>query len=217
MSVVSRRLGNTIIYPQRRVYTAPEQRNYSGLEYLDPNNLNYKRYEDEVPPDFALAAVLKEVNPYDPIRRPSDNLTIHHTGLPPLQCNTYDMLDNRYGASVFNAPIPEVHPKLRTKADMAHASYIQNLTKEQISFSEEYASSGRDGNLNDPQFISRLIRDHRPPVMIKNSVINEPVGQTFRDAFNPSKTHRRVNASALAPQDMGQEEIRLFARTGRWC
>ena len=91
-----------------------------------------------------------------------------------------------------------------------------NLTKEQISFSEEYAASGRDGNLNDPQFISRLIRDHRPPVMIKNSVINEPVGQVYREAFNPSKTHRRVNASALAPQDAGQDQLRLFARSGRW-
>ncbi len=217
MSVVSRRIGNDLLYPQRRVYTAPEQRNYSGLEYLDPNNLNKKIYEEVVPSDFALAAVLKEVNPYNPIKRPSDNLTFHRTGLPPLQCDTYDMLDNRYGTSVFNAPIPEVHPKLRTKAEMAHANYVGNLTREQISFTEEYAPSGRDGNLNDPQFVGRLMRDHRPPVMIKNSIVNEPVGMTYKETFNGLKAHRRVNASSLAPASMGQDELRLFAKTGRWC
>jgi len=218
MSVVSRKLGEQLMYPQRRVYTAPIQRNYSGLPYLDPNNLNQKIYEEVDPTDYALPNQKASQNVYDPTRRPSDNLTIHRTGLPPLQYMTYDMLDNREGSSVFNAPIPEVHPKLRTKATIEHANYVNNLTKEQISFTVPMKPSGAyPYNMNSPEYLASLIRDHRPPVTILNSVINEPVGMTYKDKFNGSKAHRNVNPAGFAPASTGQEELRQYARTGRWC
>jgi hypothetical protein len=200
------------------VYTAPIQQNYSGLPYLDPNNLNQKIYEEVVPTDFSLPDVKPGQNVYDPTRRPSDNLDIHREGLPPLQYKTYDMLDNRYGTSVFNAPIPEVHPKLRTRADIIHGDYINNLKKEHVSFTVDNKPSGQyPYNLNSPEYLAKLIRDHRPPVVIKNSIVSEPVGMTFKETFNRKKAHRAMNASALSPADLGQEELRLFARTGRWC
>jgi len=215
MSVVSRYADDRMIYPQRRVYTAPEQVNYSGLPYLDPNNLNQKIMEQEVPSDFSLPDVKPGQNVYDPTRRPSDNLTIHMMGVP-LQCDTYDMLDSRNGASVFNAPIPEVHPKLRTMAEIQHHDYINNLTKEDISFTTEYAPAGEyPYTKNTPQTLESMLH-HRPPVRVKNSIISEPVGMTFKESFNGSKAHRNMNGATLAPADMGQDELRQFARTGSW-
>jgi hypothetical protein len=215
MSVVSRFADDRIIYPQRRVYTAPEQVNYSGMPYLDPNNLNQKIMEQEIPSDYSLPDVKPGQNVYDPTRRPSDNLTIHMMGVP-LQCNTYDMLDSRKGASEFNAPVPEVHPKLRTPAQKVVHDYVNNLKKEDISFTTEYAKSGQyPYHNNTPETLESLMH-YRPPVRILNSIVNEPVGMTFKETFNGSKAHRAMNASALAPADMGQEELRMFAKTGRW-
>jgi hypothetical protein len=39
---------------------------------------------------------------------------------------------------------------------------------------------------------------------------------TFKETFNGAKAHRNVNAAALEPAALGQEELRLFAKTGRW-
>ena len=215
MSVVSRYADDSMIYPQRRVYTAPEQVNYSGLPYLDPNNLNQKIMEEQVPTDYSLPDVLPGQNVYDPTRRPSDNLTIHRMGVP-LQCDTYDMLDSRTGASVFNAPVPEVAPKLRTLAEMVVHDYVNNLKKEDISFTTEYAKSGMYPIQNNtPQTLESLMH-YRPPVRILNSIINEPVGMTFKESFNGSKAHRNMNGATLAPADLGQDELRHFAKTGRW-
>jgi hypothetical protein len=215
MSVVSRFADDRMIYPQRRVYTAPEQVNYSGLPYLDPNNLNQKIMEEQVPTDYSLPDVKPGQNVYDPTRRPSDNLTIHMMGVP-LQCDTYDMLDSRKGASEFHAPVPEVHPKLRTFAEMEKHNYVNNLRKEDVSFTTEYARTGAYPYQNNtPETLESLLH-YRPPVRILNSIVNEPVGMTFKETFNGSKAHRNVNASALAPADMGQDELRMFARTGRW-
>jgi hypothetical protein len=213
MSVVSRNLGVVLLYPNRRVYTAPEQQNYSGLPYLNPNNLNEKIFEQEVPSDYSLPDVKPGQNVYDPTRRPSDNLTIHRVGVP-LQCDTYNMLDSRYGSSEFNAPIPEVHPKLRTKRVIEYVDYMKGLTKEQISFTREYAGSA--SYPAGPEFMAHLIRDHRAPVVIKNSVINEPTGMVYKETFNGSKAHRPMNSVGLAPEMAAQEELRHFARTGRW-
>ena len=215
MSVVSRYADDRMIYPQRRVYTAPEQVNYSGLPYLDPNNLNQKIMEQMVPSDYALPDVKPGQNVYDPTRRPSDNLSIHMMGVP-LQCDTYDMLDSRKGASVFNAPVPEVHPKLRTKAEIQHHEYVNNLKKEDLSFTTEYSRSGAYPANQAPETLESLMH-YRPPVRILNSIVNEPVGITFKETFNGSKAHRNVNASSLSPADMGQDELRMFAKTGRWC
>jgi hypothetical protein len=215
MSVVSRFADDRMIYPQRRVYTAPEQVNYSGLPYLDPNNLNQKIMEEQVPTDYSLPDVKPGQNVYDPTRRPSDNLTIHRMGVP-LQCDTYDMLDSRNGASVFNAPIPEVHPKLRTPAQKVVHDYVNNLKKEDISFTTEYAKSGMYPYQNNTTQTLESMLHYRPKTVILNSIINEPTGMTFKETFNGSKAHRNVNASALAPEAMGMEELRMFAKTGRW-
>ena len=215
MSVVSRFADDRIIYPQRRVYTAPEQVNYSGLPYLDPNNLNQKIMEEKVPTDFSLPDVKPGQNVYDPTRRPSENLTIHRIGVP-LQCDTYDMLDSRYGASVFHAPVPEVHPQLRTRAVMEKHNYVNNMKKEDISFTTEYAKSGQyPYTQNTPETLESLLH-YRPPVRVLNSIVNEPVGMTFKETYNGGKAHRNMNAIALAPEDMGQDELRHFAKTGRW-
>lgn len=217
MSVVSRKLGDNLLFPQRRVYTAPEQVNYSGLPYLNPNNLNEKIYENEVPPDFELPNQKPGFNRWAVSRRPSDNLTIHMNGVP-LQYKTYDLLDSREGASVFNAPIPEVHPKLRTFAEINRASYINNLKKEEISFSSPYAPTGLyPYNKNSDAVIANLISDKRSNVPILFSDISEPVGMTYKEAPNRFKSHRVTNAQALAPLNMGQEELRHFAKTGKWC
>jgi hypothetical protein len=216
MSVVSRFADDRMIYPQRRVYTAPEQVNYSGLPYLDPNNLNQKIMEELVPTEYSLPDVKPGQNVYDPTRRPSDNLTIHRMGVP-LQCDTYDMLDSRNGASVFHASVPEVHPKLRTPAQKVVHDYVNNLKKEDISFTTEYSKSGMyPYTQNTPETLESMLH-YRPPVRILNSIVNEPVGMTFKETFNGSKAHRAMNASALAPADMGQDELRMFAKTGRWC
>lgn len=212
MSVVSRYADDRVLYPQRRVYTAPEQRNYSGLEYLDPNNQNQKIKEEQNPTDYALPQVIASQNVYDPTRRPSDNLTLHRMGVP-LQCDTYDLLDSRRGASVFNAPIPEVGPKLRTPAEMIVHNYVNNLTKETVSFTD---NSFPTGSTTD-ELLGALLVHRRPPVKILNSIISEPVGMTFRDSFNRGEAHRNVNAANLAPEAMGMEELRMFQRTGRWC
>jgi hypothetical protein len=212
MSVVSRYADDRVLYPQRRVYTAPEQRNYSGLEYLDPNNLNQKIKEEQNPTDFALPQVIASQNVYDPTRRPSDNLSLHRMGVP-LQCDTYDLLDSRRGASVFNAPIPEVGPKLRTLQEIAHHDYVNNLTRESISFTDtSYPTASTTDEL-----LGALLVHSRPKVKILNSIINEPVGQVFRETFNGAKAHRNVNAAALEPAALGQDELRMFQRTGRWC
>lgn len=213
MSVVSRRIGNELLYPNRRVYTAPEQENYSGLPYLNPNNLNEKIYEQEVPDDYALPNQKPGQNVYNVTSRPSDNLTIHTVGVP-LQCDTYNMLDSRYGSSEFNAPVNDPHPKLRTKNVIGYMDYMKNLTKEQISFTREYAGSA--SYPAGPEFMAHLIRDHRAPVAIKNSVINEPTGMVYKETFNGSKAHRPMNSVGFAPEQAGQEELRHFARTGRW-
>jgi hypothetical protein len=206
-----------MVYPQRRVYTAPEQKNYSGMPYLDPNNLNQKIMEEEFPRDFSLPDVKPGQNVYDPTRRPSDNLTIHMMGVP-LQCATYDLLDSRRGASEFNAPYPEVHPQLRTLAQIQHHNYVNNLKKEDISFTTEYAKSGQyPYNQNTPETLQGMIKHFRPDTRILDSVINEPTGMVFKETFNYSKAHRNMNAMALAPEAMGMEELRLFAKTGRWC
>jgi len=215
MSVVSRYADDRMIYPQRRVYTAPEQVNYSGLPYLDPNNLNQKILEEQFPTDYSLPDVKPGQNVYDPTRRPSDNLTIHMMGVP-LQCDTYDMLDSRRGASEFNAPYPEVAPKLRTMAEIQHHDYVNNLKREDISFTTEYAPAGKyPYHHNTPQTLETLMH-YRPPVKILNSIINEPVGMTFKETFNGSKAHRNMNGASLAPADLGQDELRHFQRTGRW-
>jgi hypothetical protein len=57
---------------------------------------------------------------------------------------------------------------------------------------------------------------YRPPVRILNSIINEPVGMTFKESFNGGKAHRNMNGVALAPEAMGMEELRQFAKTGKW-
>lgn len=212
MSVVSRFADDRMIYPQRRVYTAPEQCNYTGLEYLDPNNLNQKIREQEFPTDYALPQVMASQNVYDPTRRPSDNLTIHRMGVP-LQCHNDNMLENRMGSSVFNAPIPEVGPKLRTLQEIAHHDYVNNLTKETISFTD---TSYPSGSTTD-ELLGALLVHSRPKVKILNSIINEPVGMSFKESFNGAKAHRNVNASALEPAALGQEELRMFQKTGRWC
>jgi len=217
MSVVSPYADTRILFPMRRVYTAPEQKNYSGMPYLDPNNLNQKIMEEEFPRDFSLPDVKPGQNVYDPTRRPSDNLTIHMMGVP-LQCATYDMLDSRKGASEFNAPYPEVHPQLRTLATIQHHNYINNLRKEDISFSTEYAKSGQyPYNQNSSETLQGMIKHFRPDTRILDSVVNEPVGMLYKETFNGSKAHRNMNAMALAPADMGQDELRMFAKTGRWC
>lgn len=217
MSVVSPYADTRILFPMRRVYTAPEQKNYSGMPYLDPNNLNQKIMEEQFPTDFSLPNVKPGQNVYDPTRRPSDNLTIHMMGVP-LQCATYDLLDSRIGSSVFNASIPEVGPKLRTPAEMVVHNYINNLKKEDISFTTEYAKSGQyPYTQNTPETLQGLIEHYRAPVRILNSIVNEPVGMTYKETFNGSKAHRNMNAMALSPADMGQDELRMFAKTGRWC
>ena len=216
MSVVSRFADDRMLYPHRRVYTAPEQVNYSGLPYLDPNNVNQKIMEEMVPTDYSLPDVKPGQNVYAVTRKPSDNLTIHRMGVP-LQCSTYDMLDSRYGASEFNAPVPEVGPKLRTPAEIVVHDYVNNLKKEDISFTTEYAKSGMyPYTQNTPETLESLMH-YRQPVRILNSIVNEPVGMTFKESFNGSKAHRAMNASALAPADLGQDELRMFAKTGRWC
>lgn len=215
MSVVSRFADDRMIYPQRRVYTAPEQVNYSGLPYLDPNNLNQKIMEEQVPTDYSLPDVKPGQNVYDPTRRPSDNLTIHRMGVP-LQCDTYDMLDSRKGASEFNAPFPEVHAQLRTPAVMEKHNYVNNLRKEDISFTTEYARSGAyPYTQNTPETLENLLH-YRRPVRILNSIVNEPVGMTFKETYNGEKAHRNMNASGLAPEEMGMDELRQFTKTGRW-
>ena len=214
MSVVSRYADDRMIYPQRRVYTAPMQVNYSGLPYLDPDNLNQKIMEEQIPTDYSLPDVLPGQNVYDPTRRPSDNLTIHRMDVP-LQCDTYDMLDSRKGASVFHASVSEVHPKLRTKAELHHHEYVANLKKEDISFSTTYAKSGAYPANQAPETLESLMH-YRPPVRILNSIVNEPVGMTYKETFNGSAAHRNVNASSLSPADLGQDELRQFAKTGRW-
>ena len=217
MSVVSRYLGENMLYAQRRVYTAPEQVNYSGLPYLNPNNLNEKILEDEFPPEYEMPKQLASQNRYDPNRRPSDNLTIHMNYVP-LQYTTYDMLDSRNGASVFNAPIPEVHPKLRTKAQMATASYANNLTKEQISFHSEYAKVGNyPYATNSLENIAGLIDSRQRDKQILYSAVSEPTGMMFKDKMKMNKNHRNVNAVGFAPELQAQEALRLFQRTGRWC
>jgi hypothetical protein len=215
MSVVSRFADDRMIYPQRRVYTAPEQVNYSGLPYLDPNNLNQKIMEERIPTDYSLPDVKPGQNVYDPTRRPSDNLTIHRMGVP-LQCDTYDMLDSRNGASVFNAPFPEVHAQLRTPAAIEKHNYINNLKKEDISFTTEYSKSGQYPYQNNTTQTLEDLMHYRPPVRILNSVINEPVGQTFKEVYNGGKAHRNVNATNLAPEELGMAELRQFTKTGRW-
>lgn len=217
MSVVSRYLGDNLLFPQRRVYTAPEQVNYSGAPYLNPNNLNEKIYEDEHPPHFELPNQVPYKNAWAPPRKPSDNLTIHMDHVP-LQFQTYDMLDSRKGASVFNAPIPDVHPKLRTLANIATASYAKNLSKDQISFHSEYARVGQYPSVDMAlENIASLIDTRRPLTKVLYSDVHEPTGQVFKEKLNYSKAHRNMNAQALAPELQAQEELRLFARTGRWC
>ena len=217
MSVVSRNLDVGKLYAQRRVYTAPEQVNYSGLPYLNPNNLNEKIYEDEYPPYYELPKQMPYKNPWDPPRRPSDNLTIHMDHVP-LQFQTYDMLDSRRGASVFNAPIPEVHPKLRTLANVATASYVNNLTKDQISFHSEYAKVGSYPSIGmGLENIASLIDTRRPITKVLYSKVDEPVGMVYKEKMNGSKAHRNMNAQGLAPELQAQEELRLFQRTGKWC
>jgi hypothetical protein len=175
MSVVSRFADERVLYPQRRVYTAPEQCNFSGLEYLDPNNLNQKIKEQEFPTDFALPQVMASQNVYDPTRRPSDNLSIRRMGVP-LQCNTYDLLDSRMGSSVFNASIPEVGPKLRTLQEMVQHDYVNNITKDTISFTDNSYPSGSTTD----ELLGALLTHRRPNVKILNSIVNEPVGMMFK-------------------------------------
>jgi hypothetical protein len=171
--------------------------------------------EEEYPSDFTLPDVLPGQNVYDPTRRPSDNLTIHRMGVP-LQCDTYDMLDSRNGSSVFDAPYPEVHPKLRTPEEKLYAEYIKGLKKEDISFYKEYPSSGAYPNQNNPETMESLVRSRPSVVRIKNSIISEPTGMTYKESFNGAKASKNVNAVMYAPGDLGQEELRLFAKTGRW-
>lgn len=216
MSVVSRNLDVGSLYAQRRVYTAPEQCGYSGMPYLNPNNLSEKIFEDEFPPEYAMPNQKPYRNPWDPPRKPSDNLTIHMDHVP-LQFQTYDLADSRRGASVFNAPIPEVHPKLRTPAQIATASYAKNLSKDQISFHSEYAKIGNYPSINASlENIASLIDTRRPTTKVLYSDVSQPVGMTFKEPFNYSKAHRNVNAVALAPETEAQEMLRHFARTGRW-
>lgn len=212
---VSRFADDRMLYPNRRVYTAPEQVNYSGLPYLDPNNLNQKIMEEKVPTDYCLPDVKPGQNVYAVTRKPSDNLSIHRMGVP-LQCDTYNMLDSRMGSSEFNAPVPEVHPKLRTFAEMEKHDYVNNLRKEDISFTTEYAKSGMYPYQNNtPQTLESLLH-YRPPVRILNSIINEPVGMTFKESFNGAEAHRNMNAVNLSLSELGQDELRHFAKTGRW-
>jgi hypothetical protein len=216
MSVVSRKLDNSLLFPQRRVYTAPEHCAYSRLPYLDPNNLSQKILEDEFPPDYALPLQKASQNVYDPTRRPSDNLTIHMNHVP-LQFQTYDMLDSRRGASVFNAPIPDVHPKLRTKADFATASYMNELTKEQISFHSEYAKVGDYPSVaKSIDNLASFVDSRRPITKVLYSKVNEPIGMTFKETFNGKKAHRNMNAQGLAPELQAEEQLRHYAKTGRW-
>jgi hypothetical protein len=134
----------------------------------------------------------------------------------PLQCDTYDMLDSRKGASVFNAPIPEVHPKLRTMAEIQHHDYINNLTKEDISFTTEYAPAGEyPYTKNTPQTLEGMLK-YRAPVKLKTSIINEPVGMSFKETFDGSRAHRNMNGVALEPAALGMDELRQFAKTGSW-
>lgn len=216
MSVVSRKLDNGLLFPQRRVYTAPEQCAYSGMPYLDPNNLNQKIYEDEFPSDYAMPLQKASQNAWDPTRKPSDNLTIHMNHVP-LQFQTYDILDSRRGASVFNAPIPEVHPKLRTFANIATASYMNDLRKEQISFHSEYAKVGEYPSLaKSIDNLASLVDSRRPITKVLYSKVDEPVGMTYKESFNGKKAHRMMNAQGLAPELQAQEQLRHFAKTGRW-
>jgi hypothetical protein len=135
----------------------------------------------------------------------------------PLQCDTYDMLDSRNGASVFNAPFPEVHAQLRTPAAIEKHNYVNNLKKEDISFTTEYSKSGQyPYHNNTPQTLEDLMH-YRPPVRILNSIVNEPTGMVFKEVYNGGKAHRNVNATNLAPEEMGMAELRQFTKTGRWC
>ena len=216
MSVVSRNLDVGSLYAQRRVYTAPEQCGYSGLPYLNPNNLNEKIYEDEYPPEYAMPNQVPYKNAHAPPRKPSDNLTIHMDHVP-LQFQTYDLADSRRGASVFNAPIPNYHPKLRTPAQIATASDAKNLTKDQISFHSEYAKIGQYPAVNAAlENIASLIDTRRPTTKVLYSDVAEPTGMVFKEPFNYKKAHRNVNAVALAPETQAQEALRHFARTGSW-
>ena len=205
MSVVSKYGDVRIVYPNRRVYTAPIQtNNMVDVEYLNPENLNLTRREEYV--NYSLPSVLPGQNVYDPTRRPSENLTIHMDYIP-LQ---YMTEGDREGSSRFHAGVSDPMPKLRTKADKYQRSYAKNMTKEDISFSRSYGASADYG---DHTNMARLIRGMRPDSAQTNkSFINEPVGDTFRETFTGSKAHRVMNA----PASDAQEELEFFYRTGRW-
>ena len=103
---------------------------YSGLEYLDPNNLNQKIKEEENPAPYELPAVVPEKNVYYPKSKPSDNLSMKNfeaTNIVPLQYKSYDLLDSRNGSAVFNAPVENV-TKLKPKGADITENYLNGLT-----------------------------------------------------------------------------------------
>ena len=107
-----------------------QQKNYSGLEYLDPNNLNQKIKEEENPKPFELPAVLPEKNVYYPKRVPSDNLSMTNpnpTNVVPLHYKTYDQLDSRNGSAVFFAPMENVVKLKPVGADITE-NYLNGLS-----------------------------------------------------------------------------------------
>lgn len=208
MSVVSKYGDERILYPQRRVYTAPIQDNYMArVEYLNPQNLNETIPEEYV--NFSLPAVLPGQNVYDPTRRPSENLTIHMNYVP-LQ---YTTENDRMGSSRFHDCVNDPMPKLRTKSQILQRKYAKTMTKEDISFYRKYPASADFGDISN---LARLVRgDHPDTTAVNQNAIPEPVGDTYRETFNYTKSHRVFNVPN-DPQTQAQEQLQLFYKTGRW-
>ncbi len=188
------------------VYTFPEQVNYSGMPYLNPNNLNERIMEDKVCPDFEMPKQVASQNVYDPSRRPSDNLAIKtEIGKVPLQYTTYDMLDSRNGSSEFNAPIPQVGAKLMTKQQLANVSYTKNISPQEISFESERVKTGEYPSINSNlENIASLIDSRRPIAKLNNSTMVS------------NRTTMASDTQFQMAQSQAQQELQMFEMTGKW-
>lgn len=107
---------------------------YTGLDYLDPNNLNQKIKEEENPTPYTTPAVVPDSNTYYLKQRPSFNLSMinpNPTNIVPLQYTTYDQLDSRIGSAQLHPYILPVE-KLKMKGADTVENYLKNLTVNDI-------------------------------------------------------------------------------------